>query len=319
MRQQIQLNSLLWTMLILAFVTACSSKYHNSTNKNQIEEIRTWENFSEALVARSSQAQEKTEYIIQNLPDTYYSSYDYYGDKLSQPSESDQQANLEYLANLPTLQPNNIEVVQVEIKQKSQDGTCEIDVAYPQIRGLANLALESQLNAKLKDAFLAPAAHKDSFTPRPFNAESCAKKLREYATEFYSGPEPETRRLTYALVFDYVVTLNKGNILSIRDDGYLGFFHPAAHPTKFRAWVTVDLESGEVYECVDLFDPDPEWMNQYRGDHCTMPFHLTENAFVIAPNSSHAGFWATTEIPLVLLRNLIDPNGPLRIFLPPEE
>ena len=236
-------------------------------------------------------------------------------------------SNHDYLASLPPLQPNNIEITKVKINEADEGELCSLDIEYPQVSGLVDLSIEEQINQYLEDIFLSPAVHEEYDIVRPFNIDACAEKLKQFQVNCLTESENPKSCVqnTYSAGGSYIVSLNVGNLLSIRDDGYLSYTHPSAHPTKHRIWTNINLQTGEIYECKDFFKLDSESKVKLAELYRLSPYYpcttttITETGFLVAPYSSHAGFWATYEIPYVFLKDLIKPDGPLQMFLPPAQ
>ena len=245
---------------------------------------------------------------------------------------SDELVNRYYLANLPPRQPNNIRIISIEIKQKSQDGLCTLDITYPQIQGLVNLEVQEKINQHLEKIFLDPAVYESEYDlVPPFDAETCSHKIRNYrenpGSERIDNIVWSIERKLYVGT-GYIIGLNSDSILSVRDDGYLSDFHPSVHPSKHRANATFDLKTGKIYECEDLFISNPSLETQldrlkqenrypYRG--CVV-FSIEEDRLVLTGiDDSYAGFRSVQEVLPIFLADIINPEGPLRVFLSNEQ
>jgi len=235
--------------------------------------------------------------------------------------------NEKYLANLIPLRPNNIEITNVVISESSEDDICRLEIEYPQIHGLANATVEDEINTYLKDSFLNPAIYEDIDFVRPLDVDTCAENLKNNLVQCLHEAEnprhcPEQ---TYAVLGGYDISLNSGNLLSIRDDGYISGISPALHPTKHRIWINIDLITGQEFLCDDFFKSDQASktrlaeLTHQSPEYPCIPTTITESGIAIAPYSHHAGFWGTYQIPYVFLRDIISPDGPLHIFLPPRQ
>ncbi|MBW4495054.1 MAG: DUF4163 domain-containing protein [Oscillatoria princeps RMCB-10] len=144
----------------------------------------------------------------------------------------------------PAQATKTAEIEKVEYKQQSKNGLCKIEVSYPQVKGLASQEVQSKVNNYLKQQFL--ESEQDFL--KPFDVEKCAEKIqKEFAGQNSSYTESG----------DYLVGVNKDNILSIRYDKRLGILKTAAHPTKIAKAVTINLQDGKAYSYEDLFKPAP--------------------------------------------------------------
>ena len=136
------------------------------------------------------------------------------------------------------------EIQKVEFKQQSKNGLCKVEVSYPQVKGLASKQAQDKINAYLKQQFL--QSQQDFL--QPFDVDKCAEKLQK---------DFQGQNAAYTESGDYLVGVNKDNILSLRYDKRLGVLKGAAHPTKIAKAVTLYLQDGKVYTYEDLFKPAP--------------------------------------------------------------
>lgn len=237
-------------------------------------------------------------------------------------------ANQNYLTHLPPLKPNDIEVIQVEVEESSENDICQLHISYPQIIGLSDTKVESEINQYLENLFLNQAIREDYGLVRPFDVDTCEENLIRISNlGCIEDEDPRTCvQRTYTVKADYIVGINSNNLLSIRDDGYITNHFPSAHPTKHRVWTTIDLTTGEIYACEDFFKSDAvstaqlaQLMRRPSDARCLLPTFVTETGLVVAPYGSHSSFWATYEIPYIFLAELIKSDGPLQMFLQPAQ
>ena len=127
---------------------------------------------------------------------------------------------------------------------------------------------------------------------------------------------------------DYNIKANKNNILSIYYGG-LAILTPSAHPAKLINTLTLNLDSGEVYEFKDLFREDSDYMSvidnivvkyEYyiaKNDDGSYNFYLTpEDLVFLNINAPYViqGLEGTVEFQ-GLEGDIIDEKGPIGILM----
>lgn len=228
--------------LLLVNINACqTSEEHQSKNTSTI---------SSTLSSASLEEKHTTEFSQSSTPDP-----DLFPPELSHANVI---ANQQYLNSLPPLRPNDIEVIQVEVKGSSENDICQLDIVYPQITGLSDTEIENEINQYLENSFLNQAIREDYGLVRSFDVDICEENLIRISNlDCTEDEDPRTCvQRTYKVKADYIIGINSNNLLSIRDDGYITFHFPSAHPTKHHVWINIDLTTGEVYTCEDFFKPD---------------------------------------------------------------
>lgn len=119
----------------------------------------------------------------------------------------------------------------------------DINIQYPQIAGLANESVQSNINRLLKETALEYMESELVFKRHTIN------EVGEDFAAAYSG--------------NYEVKLNKNGYLSIlfTDHSDTG----GAHGISFRKSLTVSLQDGKVYELKDLFTEDSNYIEKINS------------------------------------------------------
>ncbi|HBC92623.1 MAG TPA: hypothetical protein DCZ10_06885 [Pelotomaculum sp.] len=192
------------------------------------------------------------------------------------------------------------------IDHKLQDQDQCIDVSYPQVDGLKNRAVQNEINALIKKKVMA-------LIPK----EGC---------DIY-----QTIKGTYK------VELNQKGILSVKFNVYTFRWH-AANGLDVQKSITVDLDTGKVYQLYNLFKPNSGYrmvltrliQNQIKERNLpllkelkTIPdnqeFYLTNDALVIyfqeIEYTPHYVGIPEFPIPYYQISSLVSDQGPVVRFL----
>ncbi len=196
-----------------------------------------------------------------------------------------------------------INKIQAEISEGSIEEDC-LEVVYPVVQGLPNRRVQEQINEEI--LYLV-----ETMLPSDIQCQ--------HQGNFVSGT--------------YRIRLNQQGLLSLTLF-VQWFFFPMAHPAEDYRALTIDLKSGRVYSFHELFrsrsryemlinnfikqeieDRNMVTVAPYPGVNAFQDYYLTPNSLVVffpiyefTPRPE--GF-PEFEIPYTLIRNRIDPEGPL--------
>lgn len=180
------------------------------------------------------------------------------------------------------------------------------DVSYPQVEGLKNKSIQSEINQLLKQQALA-------LIPK----EGC---------DVYQ-----------TIKGIYKITLNQKGILSVKFDVYTFRWH-AANGLNVQKSVTVNLETGNVYQVYNLFKPNSGYrimltkliqkqikernlplIKDFKVIPDNQDFYLTNNALVIyfqeIEYTPHYIGIPEFPIPFRQIESLINEQGPIIRFV----
>lgn len=123
--------------------------------------------------------------------------------------------------------------------QSSRD--CKLTMQYPYISGLADTTLQGQLNDNLRQDLMVKMNAPETM----LDGDRCRRSVSRKPREFY------TRTIGCVVHFaeESLVSISCSNSTS-----------PGAYPQPKEHSVTFDLVTGRIYQLVDLFKPDSNYM-----------------------------------------------------------
>lgn len=197
--------------------------------------------------------------------------------------------------------------VTAEITEEKISNPCT-DVIYPQVKGLPDKAVESSINSLIKNTVL-------GLIP------------------------PEGCEIYHEIYGRYKVAVNRNSILSINLTVYTIREH-AANGLDVQKSITVNLDTGKVYQLHDLFKNTSDYrivisrmiqkqieerglplLKEFTGITDYADYYLTENNLVIYFQEityfPHSAGIQEFPIPYSRIRNLVKSDSPIRLLQDP--
>lgn len=194
-----------------------------------------------------------------------------------------------------------------EITEEKISNQCT-NVAYPQVKGLPDKAVESDINSLIKNTV-------SGLIP------------------------PEGCEIYQEISGSYKVGVNRNGILSIRFTVYT-FRKHAANGLDVQKSITVDLKTGKVYQLYELFKNTSDYrivisrmiqkqiearelpvLKEFTGITDYEDYYLTENNLVIYFQEityfPHYAGIQEFSIPYSQIRNLVRSDSPIRLLQDP--
>lgn len=212
-----------------------------------------------------------------------------------------------------------VKFVLRQITQNNRRQRYKIKAQYPQALGAARDARLVKLNQELRNLIL--------------------KEVGDFKKD-YVAPEQVMGEGESYYDSSYMVTLATNDLVSIAF-GVSTFFEGAAHPSHNTLVFNYDLNSGRTLQLADLFkpnsnylkvisgyavaalkkemspDPDMDWIQQGAGakEENYKSWNIKRDGLEVTFDPYQVASYAEGEhtvlIPFAVLKNVIDPNGPL--------
>jgi Deacetylase PdaC len=137
---------------------------------------------------------------------------------------------------------SSVKLERLKSEKKSPKGYCGYQAEYPQVRGLADARVETNLNKYIKSKLLASDVDitqcDAGYTQSNANAQTVSTKDE----------------------VTYQVTLNKGDLLSIEYSG-ISYSTGSVYGRPAQG-ITVNVKTGRVYSYRDLFKPGSNYVSK---------------------------------------------------------